>query len=150
MSFLSLSGRCDQYEYWLMLFSALTYSAITTYTVISTDVLPLTFYYGAIFGFGQQFMILLLVVMNIPTFAVWLLATIRRYHDRDKSGYWIAIILIPILGVIWQLIELGFFDGSREANRFGESPFRTAFEKSPYHKIHQRKGVGKLSELVSQ
>ena len=44
---------------------------------------------------------------------------IKRFHDRDKSGWWVLIGLVPIIGAIWLLIELGFFKGTPGPNRFG-------------------------------
>jgi uncharacterized membrane protein YhaH (DUF805 family) len=47
---------------------------------------------------------------------------IKRYHDRDKSGWWICIIFIPIIGIIWYIVELGFLRGTEGENRFGPDP----------------------------
>ena len=44
---------------------------------------------------------------------------IKRFHDRNKSGWWLLIGLIPIIGAIWLLIELGFLTGTPGPNRFG-------------------------------
>jgi uncharacterized membrane protein YhaH (DUF805 family) len=44
---------------------------------------------------------------------------IKRFHDRDKSGWWVLIGLIPVIGAIWLLIELGFLKGTPGPNRFG-------------------------------
>lgn len=46
----------------------------------------------------------------------------KRWHDRDKSGWWSLIILIPIIGPIWILVELGILEGTRGPNRFGPDP----------------------------
>ena len=56
--------------------------------------------------------------------AIWmkLAVIVKRWHDRDKSGWWILINLIPVIGWFWQLIECGFLDGTQGANRFGPSP----------------------------
>jgi uncharacterized membrane protein YhaH (DUF805 family) len=50
------------------------------------------------------------------------LVDIKRWHDRDKSGWWMLIVLVPIIGSIWLLIELGFLAGTPGANRFGPPP----------------------------
>ncbi|MEI9964107.1 MAG: DUF805 domain-containing protein [Caulobacteraceae bacterium] len=47
---------------------------------------------------------------------------VKRCHDRDKSGWWMLLTLIPLIGWIWWLIELGFLDGTPGSNRFGPSP----------------------------
>lgn len=46
----------------------------------------------------------------------------KRWHDRDKSGWWSLIVLVPFIGGIWILIELGILEGTRGANRFGPDP----------------------------
>jgi uncharacterized membrane protein YhaH (DUF805 family) len=51
----------------------------------------------------------------IPAIMVY----IKRFHDRDKSGWWVLIVLVPIIGAIWILIELGFLAGTPGPNRFG-------------------------------
>ena len=44
---------------------------------------------------------------------------VKRWHDRDKSGWWVLINLIPLAGLVWSLIENGLLRGSAGANRFG-------------------------------
>ncbi len=43
---------------------------------------------------------------------------IKRYHDLGKSGTWVLISLIPLVG-IWMVIECGFFPGDRGKNYYG-------------------------------
>jgi uncharacterized membrane protein YhaH (DUF805 family) len=52
--------------------------------------------------------------------AIWvnLAVTVRRFHDRGKSGLWYFALLIPFIG-LWFAIELMFFGGVDEANEFG-------------------------------
>ncbi len=61
--------------------------------------------------------VLYMLVLFIPTLAV----QIRRLHDIGRSGWWILIPLLPIIG---SLILLYFFvkDGGEDANCYGESP----------------------------
>jgi uncharacterized membrane protein YhaH (DUF805 family) len=47
---------------------------------------------------------------------------IKRWHDRDKSGWWCLIGLVPVVGPIWALVETGFLRGTAGANRFGSDP----------------------------
>ena len=47
---------------------------------------------------------------------------VKRWHDRDKSGWMVLINFIPIVGFFWTLIECGFLDGTPGPNRFGPSP----------------------------
>ncbi|MGH8445523.1 MAG: DUF805 domain-containing protein [Solimonas sp.] len=48
--------------------------------------------------------------------------SIKRWHDRDKSGWWVLIGLVPVIGWIWSLVETGFLEGTRGDNRFGPDP----------------------------
>jgi len=45
----------------------------------------------------------------------------RRLHDRDRSGWWVLLILIPIIGWIILLIWV-CQPGQRGSNRFGPDP----------------------------
>ena len=45
---------------------------------------------------------------------------VKRYHDRDKSGWWYLIVLVPLIGPLWQLIECGFLPGSDGGNSYGQ------------------------------
>ena len=70
--------------------------------------------YNPELGIGLLSGIFALVAL-IPTVIVY----IKRFHDRDKSGWWVLVTLIPIIGAIWILVELGFLKGTPGPNRFG-------------------------------
>lgn len=48
--------------------------------------------------------------------------TIKRWHDRGKSGWWVLIVLIPLVGAIWALVETGFLRGTVGPNKYGPDP----------------------------
>ena len=56
--------------------------------------------------------------------AIWpaLAIQIKRWHDRGKSGWWVLIGLIPIIGFWWVLIECGFLPGDVGPNEYGPDP----------------------------
>ncbi len=62
----------------------------------------------------------LIVAIASIYFALALYA--KRWHDRDKSGWWSLIGIVPILGVIWMIVELGILEGVKGANRYGPDP----------------------------
>src|SRR4051812_26652866 len=37
---------------------------------------------------------------------------VKRWHDRNKSGWFSCLFLVPVIGQIWTLIEAGFMEGS--------------------------------------
>jgi uncharacterized membrane protein YhaH (DUF805 family) len=46
----------------------------------------------------------------------------KRWHDRGKSGWWTLIGLVPLIGGIWLLVELGFLRGTEGPNQYGNDP----------------------------
>lgn len=61
---------------------------------------------------------LFLLAFLVPSVVV----QVKRFHDRDKSGLWTLVGLIPVMGQIWLLVELGFLRGTDGPNRFGPEP----------------------------
>lgn len=51
-----------------------------------------------------------------------LAAQAKRWHDRDKSGWWSLIAFVPFIGPLWIFIELGWLRGTIGPNRFGPDP----------------------------
>jgi uncharacterized membrane protein YhaH (DUF805 family) len=47
---------------------------------------------------------------------------IKRHHDRNQSGWFTLILLIPLVGFFWWLINLGILDGTPGPNQYGPSP----------------------------
>jgi uncharacterized membrane protein YhaH (DUF805 family) len=59
------------------------------------------------------------LLLVIPMIWIGLAVSIKRWHDRDKSGWWVLINLVPVIGGLWSLIENGFLRGTVGGNRFG-------------------------------
>tara|TARA_Y100001970_G_scaffold283326_1_gene398153 strand:- start:283 stop:549 length:267 start_codon:yes stop_codon:yes gene_type:complete len=60
----------------------------------------------------------LFVILNIIP---GIMLAIRRFHDLNRSGFWVLINLIPVIGVI--IVFIWFcFKGTEGQNRFGENP----------------------------
>ena len=60
---------------------------------------------------------------------IWLagiMLHIKRCHDRGKSGWWCLLLLIPVVGFIWAVIDLGILPGSAGNNEYGSDPLDTA------------------------
>lgn len=62
-----------------------------------------------------------LVLLGVSLVSIWiaLAINVKRFHDRDKSGWWVLIGLVPVIGGLWILIECGFLAGTAGTNRFG-------------------------------
>jgi uncharacterized membrane protein YhaH (DUF805 family) len=68
-----------------------------------------------------------MLVLELLVFALFLAwmgfcITVKRYHDRGKSGWWYLLQFIPIVGPIWAFIELGFCSGDDGDNDYGDGP----------------------------
>jgi uncharacterized membrane protein YhaH (DUF805 family) len=59
-----------------------------------------------------------------PSLWIVLVVSVKRWHDRNKSGRWVLVNLVPVIGWLWQLIECGFLRGTVGPNRFGQDPLR--------------------------
>jgi FAD/FMN-containing dehydrogenase/uncharacterized membrane protein YhaH (DUF805 family) len=46
----------------------------------------------------------------------------KRLHDQDKTGFWMWLLLIPVLGPLVLIFFLGFKKGNAVSNRFGAVP----------------------------
>ncbi len=44
---------------------------------------------------------------------------VKRWHDRNRSGWFYFVLFIPLIGLIWTLVEAGFMKGTDGENRFG-------------------------------
>jgi uncharacterized membrane protein YhaH (DUF805 family) len=176
-------GRINRAKYWYALFASMTFclvfmaaaasaigvifgAAVKSVHVHIFDVFgnPPSFPFVASFGNADPetsaLIALIFHVAGAPIFVigVWFLAatTIKRLHDRNKSGWWIVAFLIApvLLGSIverledesyaatalalatfglnaWAFIEFLFFKGTSGPNRFGPDPLAPAVPAAP-------------------
>ncbi|WP_405429614.1 DUF805 domain-containing protein [Micromonospora sp. NBC_00617] len=108
--YVGFTGRARRSEYWwFALFSIL----VGIVTAILDNALGLTFEGGSTGFIG----LVAYLVLLLPSLAV----AVRRLHDTDRTGWWLLIGLVPLVGAIVLLV---FFvsDSKPGANRFGASP----------------------------
>jgi uncharacterized membrane protein YhaH (DUF805 family) len=67
---------------------------------------------------GKEEASTLYTILILATLWPLLAIQVKRWHDRNKSAIWIMIGLIPIVGGIWALIELGFLGSVDEGNEY--------------------------------
>jgi len=107
--YLSPQGRVNRKQLWLYLvLPAVVVSIILSIIDASIGTVDPESGLGLLSGLWS-------LIVLIPAIIVY----IKRFHDRDKSGWWVLIGLIPIIGALWLLVELGFLKGTDGPNRFG-------------------------------
>lgn len=107
---LTMSGRISRKTYWL------TVIALTVFSVV-IEMLAV-----AIFGNGSSAATTIMVLVTLALIWPGLCIGFKRWHDRYKSSWWMLIYLVPFIGPIWALVELGFLRGTVGSNRFGNDP----------------------------
>jgi uncharacterized membrane protein YhaH (DUF805 family) len=101
-------GRSRRKEYWLFaLFSFLVSLVLMVIDLTLGTGAPGLGIFQAIWSLG----------VLIPSIAVG----VRRLHDTDRSGWWLLISFIPLIGAIVLIVFL-VQDGTRGPNKFGPSP----------------------------
>lgn len=63
-----------------------------------------------------------ILILYVPLIWITFVNQIKRWHDRDKSGKWVLINFIPMIGPIWTFLECGCCRGTVGPNRFGPDP----------------------------
>jgi uncharacterized membrane protein YhaH (DUF805 family) len=104
------SGRARRMEYWMFVL----FNIIIIVVLALIDYLTGTFSPRA--GVGLLGGLYSLAVL-IPSIAV----TVRRLHDTGRTGWWILIGLIPVIGNIVLLIFM-VLDSEPGANEYGPNP----------------------------
>jgi uncharacterized membrane protein YhaH (DUF805 family) len=99
----TFSGRARRSEYWwFWLFTIL----VQVVTVVVAQVAHVAFLPA-----------LTVLALIIPGLAV----VVRRLHDTGRSGWWLLIVLLPLVGGIWFLVLL-VSDSTAASEKYGPSP----------------------------
>ncbi|UYZ57965.1 DUF805 domain-containing protein [Hymenobacter latericus] len=109
-NYATFSGRARRKEYWMFTLFNLIFgvSAMMLDNLLGTAVEGIG--YGMIYG-------LYTLGMLIPGLAV----AVRRLHDVNKSGWFLLIAFVPLIGAIWLLV-LMCTEGTRGENPYGADP----------------------------
>lgn len=114
------NGRARRTEYWMYLLFNLIFAVIAA---VLDNILGLKFTPEIPYGY-------LYLLYALVTFLPGLAVSVRRLHDVDKSGWFLFISLIPIIGGIWLLV-LYVTEGTQGRNQYGDDP------KGNYNEINE-------------
>ena len=100
---LNFSGRAGRGEYWWFMAVNFVIGVALQIFAMITGVPLLS--------------ILFMLAMVLPGLSV----SVRRLHDTDRSGWWLLVGLVPILGM-FAVLAFMVIPGSDQTNRYGGVP----------------------------
>lgn len=111
------SGRSRRKEFWMFLLG---------YMLLGMAITIIFAAFGAFSGAqwtpaGQGIFFLVIAVLGLGLFIPSLAVYVRRFHDQDRSGWWVLLAFVPYLGGLI-LIVFMCIEGTRGPNRFGPDP----------------------------
>lgn len=110
----SFDGRINRAKFWaaIGIFIALAIIGMIIDSILGSRI---------DMGNGAQLGIVGLII-SIASIYFALAVYAKRWHDRNKSGWWTLIALVPFIGAIWLIVELGILEGTRGANQYRPDP----------------------------
>ncbi|SCE80988.1 DUF805 domain-containing protein [Micromonospora mirobrigensis] len=117
----TFGGRARRSEYWwFALFS----------WVVSILASVLDGAFGTRMGSGPSSLGIIGLIVTLALLLPSLAVGVRRLHDTNRSGWWLLIVLVPLVGAIVLLV---FFvmEGTRGENRFGADPKVASYGVAP-------------------
>lgn len=121
-NYANFSGRARRTEYWM--FQLVNFVIVMGVFIVSL-ILGVA---GRSTGMATLFMLLYIVyglAIIIPSLAV----SVRRLHDTGRSGWWILINFVPLIGGLWYLV-LMLIGGDPGNNAYGPSPKSSVSEST--------------------
>jgi uncharacterized membrane protein YhaH (DUF805 family) len=115
-NYADFSGRASRSEFWLFQLLSIFVLVVSTALIVIRE--------GGAFVAGVGMLVLWVLIAFVPNLAV----TVRRFHDHNISGWWVAVLygvgLIPYvgllanLGMLWVLVRAGTWG----PNNYGPDP----------------------------
>ncbi|MCW5897793.1 MAG: DUF805 domain-containing protein [Flavobacteriales bacterium] len=109
-NYVGFKGRARRKEYWMFVLFHIIFTVVAMVLDNATGMADPTTGYGPIYA-------LYALALLLPSLAV----AARRLHDVGKSGWFLLIGFIPIIGAIW-LIVLFVTDSKPGLNKYGPNP----------------------------
>lgn len=144
----SFEGRVSRSKYWLIFLLSIFVSFVVV--LFSILAIPALIFMGTFSPTVASVVSILLYILLIPMWWISIATGVKRFHDRNKSGWWVLISLIPIVGALWILIECGFLKGTAGSNNFGEDSLGGSALAGSFSPTSSSQGVsaGKLIALI--
>lgn len=109
-SYTKFDGRSQRMEYWYFFLVNIVILVILYFIDSMTGMVNAASGYGILSG------VYALAVL-LPGIAV----AVRRFHDTNRTGWWVLVALIPLIGGLI-LICFMVLDSDPETNKYGPNP----------------------------
>lgn len=104
------SGRARRKEYWMFILISTIITIVLSAIEVAASLNDPATGPGLISGLYS-------LAVFIPSIAV----LVRRLHDTDRTGWWLLLFLLPLIGVIVLIVFLAT-DSSAGDNQYGPNP----------------------------
>jgi uncharacterized membrane protein YjjP (DUF1212 family) len=108
----------QRHEWWIVaVFCLLPWIFLGPVVFLSTLFVP--FFFITLLGFILNFKVLavLFLVSLLSLFVAlhifYYVVSVRRYQSLGKGAQWMLVLLLPLVGIVWQVLELGFVKEKR-------------------------------------
>jgi uncharacterized membrane protein YhaH (DUF805 family) len=107
-NYAEFNARARRSEYW-------NFALFNLLALIGLTLADYTVYAATGLGLG-----LLRLVYGLGIFIPAVAVSIRRLHDTDRSGWWLLLAFVPLVGLvlIWFMAQ----EGNAGTNRYGQDP----------------------------
>lgn len=110
---LSFEGRIGRAPYWI-------FTLVVVVVFVALSVFGATSSMATDAAAGETpHMPILVIILGLLLIWPMLAVQAKRWHDVDKSAWWILIGLVPAVGGLIALVFNGFIAGTPGPNRFG-------------------------------
>ncbi len=113
------SGRSRRKEYWM--FFLLNMIVLFGLAIVGGILGAFTPSATGEMGLGSGLILGLFGLYALAIFIPSLAVQVRRFHDQDKSGWFVLLGFIPYVGGIVVLVFM-CLEGTKGKNRFGDDP----------------------------
>ena len=114
----SFTGRARRAEFWWFVLFNIIVSVVLNLvggaTGLTYNATPAGFPYAIPFSIPSLVYMVLVLIQGIAL-------AVRRLHDSNKSGWWLLIAFIPLIGAI-VLLVFYILPGTAGANKYGADP----------------------------
>lgn len=115
-NFANFSGRARRKQYWNFVLMSMII-LVPLYLIFMSSLMSIEDGLSTFDSSILSLMWLIYLVLFVPSLAI----AVRRLHDTNRSGWWVLIAFVPVIGSIVLLVFL-VSDSYPQTNKWGENP----------------------------